>query len=1057
MPPAVPFLIAIAVSVITSVVVAVAVSLLTPKPKFPGADRTTSLREAVTTRKFPFGEIVTGGKLSFYEATEGNRFHHMIITLGDAPAAGWDGIDIVWLDDTPIFNEEIDGNGDVISGKFSGAQVRIKKHLGGPSQTADADLVSEITRIDSNFQGVGIAYVYVKINWNANDFPNGLPKIKVLARTNTVLDTRDSVRRYTPNGALVLREYLTDTEVGQGFVAADFNDVVTNSAANTCDEIVAASPLGHAVSAVDVTNDELDLAIAGTGAPLRLETGDRVEIFTDGTAPGGLAVSTSYFAIVERLVGQNYIDADESTITLDAGDYTGAAATAITAGDVDVNFRDPPGSILAAVKLATTYANALARTAITITGAGTGQHLVIKTGEPRYAAAGVIDSDQTPVQSIEEILSAMAGKLVWTGGVFEILPAAWRTPLTPTYDESDLWGPLVVLTRHSQRERFNSIRGLLATQLAVGETTDYPPLSDATFVADDGGVKIWQTIDRPWTSRIATAMRLNKIDLSRHRREIRVEFPTGPKGFRSKPGTIIQVTNARRSWTDKTYEVMEQSDFDLAAEGTDSPPLQGVTMKLAELDSTVFDFTAGSDETIKPPVPALRGGNPLLIDPPTGLVLTSGDAELFLKADGTVVSRIKVAWTVADFFAANTEVQFKPTSDSVWQSIGLIQRAQLSAHIFDVEDGISYDIRVRSISDIGVISDWLEGSHTVVGKTSAPPDVDTFNVTRMADGTRRFIWTATPPADVTSGGGFKLKFVAGGGGVWSGMAELHTGLLPASPYETNELSAGAYTFGLKMVDSSGNESDNAAIIEATLGDQRLRDVLLTRNEFDLAWPGTLVSCFVNYEGILESTGAQAWSDLPGAWSSLPDSWLTIVNSTTPITYTTPTIDLGSDVTFTPIVSVDPIADATITMKVGTDSDGAPVGSFVALATVTMRYIQIKVSDAATDPVIQSIVTLIDGETQVEDYVNIDTSGVTAGRFETIATGHFKLATRGNTSSITSATIRAFQNAGSGWTSDLLSKATTITGDSEPAIEVKIYKDGTLTDAIIDVEIKGPKK
>ena len=178
---------------------------------------------------------------------------------------------------------------------------------------------------------------------------------------------------------------------------------------------------------------------------------------------------------------------------------------------------------------------------------------------------------------------------------------------------------------------------------------------------------------------------------------------------------------------------------------------------------------------------------------------------------------------------------------------------------------------------------------------------------------------------------------------------------------------------------------------------------------------------------------------------------------TPITYTTPTIDLDSDVTFTPIVSVNPSANATITMKVGTDSDGAPVGSFIALAQVTMRYIQIKVSEASTDPFIQSMVTLLDAETKIEDYEDIDTSAATAGRFESIATGHFKLATRGSTASITSASIVAFQNAGSGWTWELISKATTITGDSEPAVEMKIYKDGTLTDATIDVEIKGPKK
>ena len=581
-------------------------------------DRTQTLREAITTRKLPFGEIVTGGKLSFYEATEGARSHHLIITLGDAPQAAWDGIDIVWLDDTPIFNEEMDAGGNVIAGKFR-AEVRIKKHLGGPGQTADAELIAEIARIDTDFKGVGIAYVYVKLNWDADLFPNGLPRIRVWARTNTVFDTRDSVRRYTQNAALILREYLTETEVGLGYVAADFDDAVTNAAANVCDEIVAATPLGHAVVEVDTANDELTLDVAGTGAPVRIETGDRVEIFIagGGAAPGGLATGTSYFAIVERLVGANWKKSREDTTALDPVDYTGDGATAISAGNVDTKHRTG-AHIRAAVKLATTYPNALARVAIDITTAGAGQHLIIKTGEPRYAAAGIVDSATMPRESIGEILTAMAGNLIWTGGVFRIAPAAWQTPITPTYDESDLWGPLVTCTRHGRRERFNAVRGLLATQLAVGEVTDYPPVIDSTAVTNDGGIKIWRSIDRPWTSRVATAQRLGKIDLARHRREIRQEFPTGPQGFRAMPGTVIQISNARRSFTDKTFEVLEQVDLQVGSEGRDSPPLQGVTMKLAELDATVFDFTA-SPTSRRPrlhSVPSFMA-SPGVIAPPT--------------------------------------------------------------------------------------------------------------------------------------------------------------------------------------------------------------------------------------------------------------------------------------------------------------------------------------------------------------------------------------------------------------------------------------------------------
>lgn len=1080
MPPAIPFIAAGAISGLGAVAAGTTIlglsvlasaliigvgtaalgflqSALQKTPDFSSraSSRTQMLRQPITERRWPGGELVLGGILTFYEATGNNQFHHMVVTLGDAPSAPWDGIDIVWLDNDPIFNSEIDGSGNVTAGKFAG-KVRIKKHLGGPSQTADADLISEIARLDSNFKGAGIAYLYVRVDWDQTLFPNGLPQIRAWCRTNTVLDTRDATRRWTPNAALVLREYLTDSEIGLRYDASDFDATQDDAAANNCDEIVAAKAVGHAVVAVDAGNNELDLAVDGSGAPLRIETGDRMEIFTDGTAPGGLSAGTSYYAIVTRLVGANFEDADSTTISLSAGSYSGAAATAITNGNVDATHGT---GIHAAVSLASSYANALARAAVSITSAGSGQHLVIKTGEPRYAAAGVVETGQTPKEVIEEILSAMAGRLVWTSGVFRILPAAWRTPITPTYDESDLMGPLTVRTKHSRRERFNAVRGILASQISAGEPTDYPPVIDSTYVANDNGIEIFRDIERPWTSRPAMAQRLGKIDLARHRREIRLEYPTGLQGFRAMPGSIVQISNARRGWTDKTFEVQEQEDLEIKAEGGGDLPVLGVTLRLAELDSTAFDFDPDTEETVKAPHAAPPGGSPFTAIAPSNIILTSGDSELFVKGDGTVVSRIRVQWTTEDKFVDHNEVHFKKSAMSTWESAGQVKAGTDELHIWDVEDGVSYDVRVRTINQLGVVSAWTQAApHQAEGKSAPPPDVSTFNVARMADGTRRFSWTANVPADVRAGGGFKIKYISGTGGVWANMTELHTGVLDASPFETNELAAGTYTFGIKMEDSSANESVNAVLIEATLGDPRLREVLVARNEFQLGWPGVKVDAFVSADGFLEAEGLETWDDLPATWDALADTWKEIVASKTPITYTTPEIDLGTDLDFSPIVSAEPNANATLTMQTGSTADGAAVGSFVAIGPVNgVRYIKIRAEVSGTAPFLNDLVTLLDGETQIEDYEDIDTSGASAGPFERIATGHFKLATRGNTANITSATIRAFQNAGSGWTTDLLSKSTTITGNSEPAAEFQIFKDGVLTDATIDAEIRGPKK
>ena len=450
----------------------------------------------------------------------------------------------------------------------------------------------------------------------------------------------------------------------------------------------------------------------------------------------------------------------------------------------------------------------------------------------------------------------------------------------------------------------------------------------------------------------------------------------------------------------------------------------------------------------------------------------SDDTVMVRAADGTLDSRILIALGAPGSLALSRisaiEAQFKPsTSDGAWLPLGPFPRDTREISVAPVEDGVSYDIRLRYAFTGAPPGQWtLIVGHVVLGKLTPPPAVDEFAITRLADGTRRFSWSAlTIPPDVVLGGGFVIRYKAGGGGAWADMTPLFTqGLLQTSPVETNELAAGSYTFGIKMVDAFGNESLNANLIEATIGDQRLRGVIHQRVEFDLGFPGTLVDCFLNTSGHVEAMGdatTGTWDDLPATWDDLPDTWRGIVANRSPITYTTEVIDLGADIRFTPSVTFDGLGTATITMETGTDADGEPTGGFVALTSVTARYIHIKASVAGTTPLIRNLVTLLDGETVIQDVEDLDTSGASAGPFESIATGHFKYESDGRLASIITAQIVAFQNDGEGGRKvDLLSKATTITGGSLPAAEFKIYKDvagtWTLTDATVDLELKGFK-
>lgn len=118
----------------------------------------------------------------------------------------------------------------------SALTVRIKQHLGSDDQLADADLVSEVPQWTTAHRLQGIAYLYVKLKYDADAFPNGIPNISAEIKGKKLLDFRTSTTAYSNNPALVLYDYLTDTRFGLGVPTSEIDTTSFTTVANICDE-----------------------------------------------------------------------------------------------------------------------------------------------------------------------------------------------------------------------------------------------------------------------------------------------------------------------------------------------------------------------------------------------------------------------------------------------------------------------------------------------------------------------------------------------------------------------------------------------------------------------------------------------------------------------------------------------------------------------------------------------------------------------------------------------------------------------------------------------------
>jgi hypothetical protein len=130
----------------------------------------------------------------------------------------------------------------------------------------------------------------------------------------------------------------------------------------------------------------------------------------------------------------------------------------------------------------------------------------------------------------------MAGSMTYSGGAFKIMSGAYQTP-TVYFNENNLMSGVSIQTKVSNRERFNTVSGTYTSPINEGQPSDYPPVKNATYIAEDLQ-PITKQIDLPMTQRPHMAQRIAKLNLELARQEITIII--NPKG-RHESETDIQM------------------------------------------------------------------------------------------------------------------------------------------------------------------------------------------------------------------------------------------------------------------------------------------------------------------------------------------------------------------------------------------------------------------------------------------------------------------------------------------------------------------------------------
>lgn len=162
------------------------------------------------------------------------------------------------------------------------------------------------------------------------------------------------------------------------------------------------------------------------------------------------------------------------------------------------------------------------------------------TSEKRYTLNGEFDLSENKASILEAMLACCAGEPTYTAGKHGILVGAYYGPATEVITEDQIAGDIEIMPEVAQADRVNTIKGTFIDPLQGYSEVDFPSVSVAEWVAEDG-VEISQDMSLRFVTSEFQAQRLADIKLKRTRISRTMNIPLNLSGYRYRPGMYVKV------------------------------------------------------------------------------------------------------------------------------------------------------------------------------------------------------------------------------------------------------------------------------------------------------------------------------------------------------------------------------------------------------------------------------------------------------------------------------------------------------------------------------------
>lgn len=448
----------------------------------------------------------------------------------------------------------------------------------------------------------------------------------------------------------------------------------------------------------------------------------------------------------------------------------------------------------------------------------------------KYRAALVVPFGSPARDVLDDLAQSMGGEWAYAAGEIFMRAGVYQLPVMDLTDADlavvqrsnggSVSQSAISISPHRPRnEKVNTVAIRIWDAAANFVETPITPFRADALVAADGA-ELSQEVTMPAVFYAAQAYHIAGIMLRDSRDPLTVTLPFKMRAYPLEIFDGVRLTIARYGWVNKEFRILSRT---FSPDGL-------ILLTLKETTAAIFAYGGGFIPGGYAPNTGLP--KPWDISPPAPLSISSGEGELVVQSDGTIVNGVRVTWEpILDqsiLSGGTVEVQYQVLPDGQWVSLTAPGTAT-ELKFTGVEDLAMIMVRLRTRNSLASSVWSTQQIHQVIGKTEPPPDMESLAIAGNV-----LSWTM--PRRVPDLAGFVFRFHYGNNVDWGSAAPLHSGLVTESPWSPETRPGGVVTIMGKAQDTSGNQSQTTANIVMNLGDAPIANIV-EQWDFDaLGWP-----------------------------------------------------------------------------------------------------------------------------------------------------------------------------------------------------------------------------